>query len=181
MTPQEAGKEYNRRLRELEYKRPERLCNVSVEDIVYSPEFSENLTAYINEQKMTRNTVLQTRKRIRESGKYPEPENRPTIDRIIEAGLMENASDFGKEYIEVINGKSKYPAEMRKYIHQLGTLAYRLTIEQIICKENPDMARLVKLSQSENEKKSNIRQWCSKCKWFFVNVYGRIKRLFQRT
>lgn len=180
MTPQEAHEEYNRRLKACDYKIPEILTQSTIEDVCSTQEFSRNLIAYINEQKMTRESILNTRKKIRDSGRYPAPEHRPTIDRILESGLMDNPQNFVDEYVKVVRGKSNYPEAMRTYIIQLGNLAYRMTIEQYICYENPDMANLVKLSQQRiDEKKSNIRKWHYQFKWWLANVYGRIKRFLQ--
>lgn len=148
LTPQQkASIEYNRRLRNGEYVKPEKLNGKTVFDVLDMPEYTTNLAAYMNEQKMTRDAVLQQRKKIIEAGKFPAPEKRPCIDRVIEMGLMENAEDFTLEYAKVLNGVSEHPQEIREYIRQLGLRAYQLTIEQIICEVNPDMAELVKKSQ----------------------------------
>lgn len=147
LTPQQkASIEYNRRLNKGEYVKPERL-NGTVFDVLDMPEYITNLAAYMNEQKMTRDAVLQQRKKIIEAGKFPAPENRPCIDRVIELGLMESANDFAFEFAKVLNRTSEHPRKIREYIWQLGMRAYQLTIEQFICDANPDMAELVKKSQ----------------------------------
>lgn len=148
LTPQQkATIEYSRRLYKGEYVGPERLDGKTVFDVLDMPEYITNLAAYMNEQKMTRDAVLQQRKKIIEAGKFPAPENRPCIDRVIELGLMESANDFAFEFAKVLNRTSEHPQEIREYIRQLGMRAYQLTIEQFICDANPDMAELVKKSQ----------------------------------
>lgn len=148
LTPQQkATIEYNRRLNKGEYVKPERLDGKTVFDVLDMPEYITNLAAYMNEQKMTRDAVLQQRQKIVESGKYPAPEKRPCIDRVIELGLLKNADDFTLEFAKVLTHQSEHPAEIRMYIQQLGMRAYQLTIEQFICKENPDMAALVEKSR----------------------------------
>lgn len=141
---QKASLEYNRRLKAGEFKCPEALQGKQVLDVLELPEFIATMGAYMNEQKMTREAVLQQRKKIIESGKYPAPEKRPCIDRVIELGLMKNAEDFTVEFAKVLNKQSKHPAEIRAYIMQLGTRAYKLTVEQLISQANPDMAELLK-------------------------------------
>lgn len=152
LTPQlKATIEYNRRLNTGEYVIPQKLDGKTVFDILEMPEFKTNLGAFINEQLMTRNAVLQQRKKIIESGKHPAPEKRPCVDRIIELGLMHDTDSFAEEFLKVINRSSKYPAAIREYVRQLGMRAYRLTVEQFICEENPDMAELVKTAQATNQ------------------------------
>lgn len=147
LTPQQkASIEYNRRLNKGEYVKPEKLDGKSVSDVLKMQEFITNLAAFINEQKMTREAVLQQRKKIIEAGKYPAPEKRPCIDRVIESGLMKSATDFGVEFEKVLNRTSEHPQAIREYIRQLGMRAYQLTIEQFICEANPDMDELVKKS-----------------------------------
>lgn len=143
---QKASIEYNRRLANGKFKMPEILKDKKVLDVLDMPEFVANMGAFINEQKMTREAVLQQRQKIIESGKFPAPEKRPCIDRVIELGLLKNADDFTLEFAKVLNGTSEHPAEIRTYIRQLGNRAYQLTVEQFICKENPDMAALVEKS-----------------------------------
>lgn len=144
---QKASIEYNRRLVMGQFKAPKILKDKQILDVLDMPEFVANMGAFINEQKMTREAVLQQRKKIIESGKFPAPEKRPCIDRVMELGLLKNADDFTLEFAKVLTHQSEYPAEIRLYIQQLGMRAYNLTIEQLICKENPDMAELVEKSR----------------------------------
>lgn len=144
---QKASIEYNKRLSKGQFKAPEILKDKQILDVLDMPEFVANMGAFINEQKMTREAVLQQRKKIIESGKFPAPEKRPCIDRVMELGLLKNADDFTLEFAKVLTHQSEYPAEIRLYIQQLGMRAYNLTIEQLICKENPDMAALVEKSR----------------------------------
>lgn len=141
---QKASFEYNRRMKAGEFKHPEILKGKQVLDVLELPEFIANMGAYMNEQKMTREAVLQQRQKIIKAGKYPAPEKRPCIDRVIELGLMKNAEDFTVEFAKVLNKQSKHPAEIRAYIMQLGMMAYKLTIEQLVNQANPDMAELLK-------------------------------------
>lgn len=143
---QKASIEYNRRLSMGQFKYPEILKDKQVFDVLKMPEFVANIGAFMNEQKMTREAVLQQRQKIVESGKFPAPEKRPCIDRVIELGLLMNAEDFTLEFAKVLSRTSEHPKEIREYIRQLGMRAYKLTVEQFICKENPDMAELVEKS-----------------------------------
>lgn len=148
LTEQEkAAIEYNRRLSMGQFTYPEILKDKQVLDVLDMPEFVANMGAFMNEQKMTREAMLQQRQKIVESGKYPAPEKRPCIDRVIELGLLKNADDFTLEFAKVLTHQSEHTAEIRMYIQQLGMRAYQLTIEQFICKENPDMAALVEKSR----------------------------------
>lgn len=140
LTPQQkAAIEYNRRIGANEFTSPEALRDKSVYDVLIMPEFAAILTAYINEQVETRTK----NKRV--------AENRPTIDRVMDLGLMNDPGDFAVEFAKVLNHQSKHPAKIRLYIHQLGMKAYNATIEKFICDANPDMAELLKQATATNK------------------------------
>lgn len=150
LTPQQkAAIEYNRRINAKEFTYPEALRDKSVYDVLIMPEFATILTAYINEQVETRKKVLETIAKLKEQGKRV-AENRPTIDRVMDLGLM-NAGDFAVEFARVLNHQSKYPSAIRLYIHQLGMKAYNATMEKLICDANPDMAELLKQATATNK------------------------------
>lgn len=151
LTPQQkAAIEYNRRINANEFTYPEALRDKSVYDVLIMPEFSAILKAYINEQVDTRIKVLETIAKLKEQGKRV-AENRPTIDRVIELGLMDDHGNFAVEFAKVLNHQSKYPAEIRLYIKQLGMKAYNATIEKFICDANPDMDELLKQATATNK------------------------------
>lgn len=142
-----AWQEYNRRIREKAFKMPTSLKGASVMGVLMLPEFETHLTALINEQVMTRQQVLKTIAELKKKGKVV-AENRPTIDRVIETGLMANAGDFAVEFAHVLDKVSKQPRDIRDYIEQLGKKAYEKTIHQLINDANPDMAELYKTATS---------------------------------
>lgn len=151
LTPQQkAAIEYNRRINANEFTYPEALRDKSVYDVLIMPEFSAILTAYINEQVETRTKVLETIAKLKEQGKRV-AENRPTIDRVMDLGLMKDPGDFAVEFARVLNHQSKHQAAIRLYIHQLGMKAYNATIEKFICDANPDMAELLKQATATNK------------------------------
>lgn len=142
-----AALEYNRRIRERAFTMPESLKDKTIMDVLISPEFETHLTALINEQVETRQQVLRTIAELKKKGKVV-AENRPTIDRVIDTGLMDNAGDFAVEFARVLNKVSEYPRDIRDYIEQLGKKAYEKTICQLINDANPDMAELYKTATS---------------------------------
>ncbi len=151
LTPQQkAAIEYNRRLANREFKEPEALCGKTRYDLMITPEFETILTAYINEQVETRTKVLETIAELKKKGKMV-AENRPTIDRVMELGIMNDPADFAVAFVDVENKQSKYPADIRLYIHQLGMKAFNATIEKFICDANPDMAELRKTAMSSSK------------------------------
>lgn len=151
LTPQQkAAIEYNRRLVNREFKEPEALCGKSRYDLMITPEFETILTAYINEQVETRTKVLETIAELKKQNKRV-AENRPTIDRVMELGIMNDPGEFAVAFVDVEDNQSKYPAEIRLYIHQLGMKAYNATIEKFICDANPDMAELLKQATATNK------------------------------
>ena len=151
LTPQQkAAIEYNRRIGANEFTYPEALRDKSVYDVLIMPEFSAILTTYINEQAETRTKVLDTIAKLKEQGKRV-AKNRPTIDRVIDLGLMNDPGDFAVEFARVLNHQSKHPAVIRLYIKQLGMKAYNATIEKFICDVNPDMAELLKQATATNK------------------------------
>lgn len=133
--------EYSRRILSKEYVFPEVLRDKKVADVLIMPDFVSILSAFVKEQKEKRASVLEAIAELKKQGKSVD-ENRPTIDRVIEFGLMDNAGDFAVEFAKVLNRQSKHPAAIRLYIRQLGMKAYNATIEKLIRDENPDMAEL---------------------------------------
>lgn len=151
LTPQEkATIEYNRRIGANEFTYPEALRDKSVYDVLIMPEFLTNLTAYVNEQVETRTKVLETIAELKKQNKRV-AENRPTIDRVMDLGLMNDPGDFAVEFAKVLNHQSEHPAGIRLYIGQLGMKAYNATIEKFICDANPDMAELLKQATATNK------------------------------
>lgn len=145
-----AALEYNRRIRERAFTTPKSLKDKTIMDVLISPEFEMHLAALINEQMETRKQVLKTIDALKEKGKVV-AENRPTIDRVIETGLMYNVGDFAVEFVRVLNKVSEYPRDIRDYIEQLGKRAYEKTTCQFINDANPDMAELYKTATATSK------------------------------
>lgn len=135
--------EYRRRIRTGEFVEPEKLKGKRVEDVLKMPEFINVLTSFIDEQMEMRKQVLRTIEELKNEGKRV-AEKRPTIDRVIELGLMENPGDFAVEFARVMDKESKHPRDIRDYIRQLGMKAYITTIDQLIVAANVDLAELKK-------------------------------------
>lgn len=146
---EKAAIEYNRRIRAREFSNPEILTDKSIGDVLIMPEFVAILKAYIAEQIETRKQVLKTIEALKQKGKKV-PEKRPTIDRVLDLGLMD-AGTFAVEFAKVLNKESKYPVVIRDYIRQLGMKAYNATLEKFICDANPDMAELQKQATSNRK------------------------------
>ena len=148
-TKENAAQEYARRLRSHDFRYPEILVNKTVADVLMMSDFVEIMTDCINEQKEARMTVLSLVEKAKEQGKKV-AENRPTIDRVLELGLLDDTGKFVVEFAKVLNKQSEHKAAIREYIRQLGMLAYGRTIEKIICDANPDLRKLKELAATEN-------------------------------
>lgn len=149
LTPQQkAAIEYSRRIRAKEFEMPEALRDKTNFDVLTTPEFEAILTNCINEQVETRTKVLETIAELKKKGKKV-AEKRPTIDRVIELGLMD-IGRFALEFAMILAKKSNQPREIRDYIRQLGMRAYRATINKFICDANPEMAELMKQISTQN-------------------------------
>lgn len=142
---QKAAIEYERRIRMNDFKQPESL----VFDVLIMPEFATELSALINEQVTLRTQVKEAIADIISKGKKV-AENRPTIDRVMDLGLMDDAGEFAVEFARVLNHQSKHPANVRLYVQQLGMKAYNSTLDKLICEANPDLAEMRKTAISIN-------------------------------
>lgn len=184
LTPQQkAAIEYNRRINANEFTYPEALRDKSVYDVLIMPEFAAILMAYINEQVETRTNVLETIAELKKQNKRV-AENRPTIDRVMGLGLMNDPGDFAVEFAKVLNHQSKHPAEIRLYIHQLGMKAYNATIK-IHLRREPRYGRITQTGNRHKQKLNETPRYFSnrnhQRQWRFGYVYGRIKRVLCST
>lgn len=142
LTPQQkAGIEYDRRIIAREFIEPDTLKDKTRYDVMIMPEFAEELAACMNEQKQTRESVREVIAKMRKDGKKI-VEQRPVIDRVIEAGLLDDAGEFAVAFVEVQDGESKHPKAIREYIRELGMKAFNNTIRRFINEANPDMKEL---------------------------------------
>lgn len=139
---QKAQMEYTRRFANKEYKMPEALKDASCFDVLMMPEYVQNIERLIAEQSSSRDAYLEAVKDLEKKGKFVPRENRPVIDRVRELGLLDNTGDFVVEYANVIARKSNFPREVREYIQQLGALAAKLTIHQLVREADPEMSEL---------------------------------------
>ena len=106
----------------------------TVEDLIETPRFRENLAAYMTEQR-------ETRKAARASLKAMEKLNGPMklsahpIDRVINLTV----DQFADEYKRVISRESSRSRAVRQYVEQLGRQAYNLTVAQFVIDEFPEL------------------------------------------
>lgn len=113
------------------------LQGMTVEDVVKSDRFRENLAAYLTAQREDRKEIRSSYAAMRKAGGakgYKLPAH--VIDKFMDCSVEE----FANEYLKVLSKMSPRPMRERQYIGQLGQQAYNLTIAQIVVDEFPETA-----------------------------------------
>lgn len=113
------------------------LQGATVEDVVKSERFRENLAAYLTAQRDDRKAIQSSYKAMRKAGGaagYKLPAH--VIDKFMDCTVGE----FVADYLEVLAKVSPRPMRERQYIRQLGGQAYNLTITQFVIDEFPELA-----------------------------------------
>lgn len=109
----------------------------TVEELIATDRFRNNLAAYMTAQKEDRKQIRASYEAMRKLGGakgYKLPAH--PIDRVINLSV----EDFAVEYLAVIANASKRPVAERRYIQQLGQQAYNLTVAQYVVDEYPELA-----------------------------------------
>lgn len=113
------------------------LQGMTVEDVVKSDRFRENLAAYLTAQREYRKAIRSSYAAMRKAGGakgYKLPAH--VIDNFMDCTV----EDFVADYLKVLAKVSSRPMRERQYIRQLGQQAYNLTITQIVVDEFPETA-----------------------------------------
>lgn len=113
------------------------LQGMTVEGVIKSDRFRENLAAYLTAQREDRKAIQSSYKAMRKAGGaagYKLPAH--VIDKFMDCSVEE----FANEYLKVLSKVSSRPTRERQYIGQLGQQAYNLTIAQIVVDEFPETA-----------------------------------------
>lgn len=108
----------------------------TVEELIATDRFRNNLAAYMTAQKEDRKQIRASYEAMRKLGGakgYKLPAH--PIDRVIDLSV----DDFAAEYMAVIARVSKLPVAVRRYIQQLGQQAYNLTVAQYVVEEYPEL------------------------------------------
>ena len=116
------------------------LQRMTVEDVIMSDRFRDNLAAYMTEQRETRNMAIRSYQAMHKLGgptKYRLPAH--PIDRVINQPV----EDFRKDFMLIIGKKSARPHSEREYIRQLGQQAYNLTVAQFVVEEYPELSDIL--------------------------------------
>lgn len=100
----------------------------ALQDVLFSKEFENNATAYLNSQRADR------KKFISQAVRMKQKVQRHTIDRLD----FLTGGNFAKYYFEVINGISQRSAAERLYIEQLGRQIYNKTIQDWTVAKYPE-------------------------------------------
>lgn len=100
----------------------------TLQDVLFSEEFENNATAYLNSQRTDR------KKFISQAVRMKQRVQRHTIDRLD----FLTGGNFAKYYFEVINGISQRSAAERLYIEQLGRQIYNKTIHDWTVAKYPE-------------------------------------------
>ena len=113
------------------------LRGMTVEDVIKSDRFRDNLAAYLTAQREERKAIQSSYKAMRKAGGaagYKLPAH--VIDKFMDCTV----EDFVADYLEVLSKMSPRPMRERQYIGQLGRQAYNLTITQFVIDEFPELA-----------------------------------------
>lgn len=113
------------------------LQGMTVEDVIKSDRFRDNLAAYLTAQREDRKAIRSSYAAMRKAGGakgYKLPAH--VIDKFMDCSVEE----FANEYLKVLSKMSPRPMRERQYIGQLGQQAYNLTIAQIVVDEFPETA-----------------------------------------
>lgn len=111
------------------------LQGMTVEGVIDTPRFRENMAAYLTEQRTAREAAKKSFAAVKKAGMrgYKLPAH--VCDMFVEMPV----SEFVKLYKGVISRKLWRPFRERQYIQQLGGQAYNLTIAQYVIDEFPEM------------------------------------------
>lgn len=105
----------------------ESLREHTVYDIIMSEGFLKHIGNRLEQQKQMRKAAMNAI----EKGRLPAH----TVDKF----LQHTSEEMRDEYLTVVGKKSKRSAAERKYIEQLGNLAYNDTIREIAVAECPEL------------------------------------------
>ena len=112
------------------------LQGMTVEDVINSEKYFNNLFAYLKAQKDDRIAIRKSYAAMHTKG-VPAGYKLPShpIDKFLDMSTAE----FADEYKRVVAKVSILPAAQRAFVYQLGKQAYALTIAQIVCEEYPEL------------------------------------------
>ena len=109
----------------------------SIEDIIKSERYQENLNRYMKSQFADREAARASFEAMQKKGlrgmKLP--------SHPVEHFLSWNDKQFAAEFLRVLAKTSDLPTAKRQYVWQLGLQAYNLTIAQIACDEFPELKK----------------------------------------
>lgn len=119
----------------------------TVEELIATDRFRNNLAAYMTAQKEDRKQIRASYEAMRKLGGakgYKLPAH--PIDRVIELSV----DDFAAEFMAVLSKQSNRPISQRRYIQQLGQQAYNLTVAQYVVEEYPELEPVLIPKAKEN-------------------------------
>ncbi len=112
------------------------LQGMTVEGVIKSDRFRDNLAAYLTAQREDRKAIRSSYAAMRKAGGvkgYKLPAH--VIDKFMDCSVEE----FVNEYLKVLSKMSPRPMRERQYIGQLGQQAYNLTVAQMVVEEYPEL------------------------------------------
>lgn len=126
------------------------LQGMTVEGVIKSDRFRENLAAYLTAQREDRKAIRSSYAAMRKAGgakgyyaairKAGGAKGYKLRAHVIDKFMDCSVEEFAKEYLKVLSKMSPRPMRERQYIGQLGQQAYNLTIAQIVIDEFPETA-----------------------------------------
>lgn len=110
------------------------LQGMTVEGVIDTPRFRENMAAYLTEQRTAREAAKKSFAAVKKAGMrgYKLPSH------VCDMFVTMPVDKFTRLYKDVISRRSERPFRERQYIQQLGGQAYNLTIAQFVIDEFPE-------------------------------------------
>ena len=113
---------------------------MTVEDIVKSDSFKENLSKYWKAQREDREAIRQSYALMVKAGGSP---NYKLPAHPIDKCITMSDDEMLSEFMLIIQKKSEKSMAVRQYISQLCQQAYNLTVSQIVVKEYPELEEVL--------------------------------------
>jgi len=112
------------------------LQGVSVEQLINSERYRNNIAAYLKEQQETRKTTIASYKAMHKLGG---PKGYKLPAHVVDHFINWTVDMFVAEFINVLAKCSELSFAERQYIEQLGKQAYNLTVAQYVIEEFPEL------------------------------------------
>ena len=115
------------------------LQGMTVEDVINSKRFRNNLALYLKAQKDDRIAIRKSYAAMHMVHTKGVPAGYKLPSHPIDKFLDMSTAEFANEYKRVVAKVSVLPSAQRAFVYQLGQQAYSLTIAQVVVEEYPEL------------------------------------------